>query len=90
MSKTRTPYWTLGAALLLLFSFSACGGSGDSLTDGNANPNAAPNGTITAPAPSVAINPGEAVSFAGSAADPNGDLITVLWDFGDGPFWEGW
>lgn len=43
-----------------------------------------PDGTITSPAGNVTINAGEAVYFAGTATDPNGDAVTVLWDFGDG------
>ena len=31
----------------------------------------------------------QAVTFAGNATDPNGDAVTVLWDFGDGIKAEG-
>ena len=46
--------------------------------------NSPPDGTITTPAGNVAAQPGEAVSFAGSASDPDGDAVTVVWSFGDG------
>lgn len=46
--------------------------------------NGAPTGVITAPAGAATITAGQSVSFAGSATDPNGDPVTVLWDFGDG------
>jgi PKD repeat protein len=46
--------------------------------------NQAPNATITAPAADVTIAPGASVSFAGTATDPEGSAVTVLWDFGDG------
>jgi len=46
--------------------------------------NSPPNGVITAPIGNVTIQPGEAVSFAGSASDPDGDAVTVLWSLGDG------
>jgi PKD repeat protein len=39
---------------------------------------------ITAPIGNVTVQPGEAVSFAGSTSDPDGDPVTVLWSFGDG------
>ena len=43
-----------------------------------------PDGTITSPAGDVTVDDGQAVFFAGSASDPNGDTVTVFWDFGDG------
>ncbi len=46
--------------------------------------NQAPDGTITQPAGNVSIAPGDPVTFAGTASDPDGDTVTVLWDFGDG------
>jgi PKD repeat protein len=48
------------------------------------NPNNPPAGTIDEPSANVTIAPGESVSFAGSASDPDGDDVTVLWDFDDG------
>jgi PKD repeat protein len=46
--------------------------------------NQPPEGVITSPAGDVTITEGESVSFAGMASDPDGDPVTVLWDFGDG------
>ena len=48
------------------------------------NANQAPNGTITAPAGNVTVGVGQSVSFASSTSDPDGDAVTVLWNFGDG------
>jgi PKD repeat protein len=42
-----------------------------------------PNGTIDSPATDVTVSVGEGVDFAGSVNDPDGDEVTVLWDFGD-------
>lgn len=46
--------------------------------------NHAPTAVITAPTGNVTIQVGQAVSFAGTATDPDGDAVTVLWSFGDG------
>jgi len=46
--------------------------------------NRPPTGTITSPTGNVTITAGQSVSFAGTASDPNGDAVTVLWTFGDG------
>lgn len=46
--------------------------------------NQPPTGTITSPTGNVTITAGQSVSFAGTASDPNGDAVTVLWTFGDG------
>ena len=46
--------------------------------------NQPPVAVITLPAANVAISTGQSVSFAGTASDPNGDAVTVLWTFGDG------
>jgi len=46
--------------------------------------NRAPSATILAPAGNVTLTAGQSVSFSGTAADPDGDAVTVLWDFGDG------
>jgi len=46
--------------------------------------NQAPEGNITSPTGDVTIMAGETVMFAGMADDPDGDPVTVLWEFGDG------
>ncbi|WP_291272204.1 PKD domain-containing protein [Geothrix sp.] len=46
--------------------------------------NLPPSATITSPSGSVSIVAGQSVTFAGTASDPNGDPVTVLWEFGDG------
>jgi PKD repeat protein len=46
--------------------------------------NQPPDGVITSPAGALTIMAGESVMFAGMADDPDGDPVTVLWDFGDG------
>ena len=46
--------------------------------------NSPPNATIDQPSGNVTIAAGESVFFAGSVSDPDGDPVTVLWDFGDG------
>jgi len=46
--------------------------------------NQAPSGTITLPATDLSITTGQSVTFAAAATDPDGDAVTVLWDFGDG------
>jgi PKD repeat protein len=46
--------------------------------------NLPPTATINTPAANVTIQAGQSVSFAGTATDPNGDPVTVVWTFGDG------
>ena len=46
--------------------------------------NQPPDGTIVLPAGNATTREGGAISFAGAASDPDGDDVTVLWDFGDG------
>ena len=46
--------------------------------------NRAPHGTIVLPAAGVTAGAGSAVTFAGQVSDPDGDAVTVVWDFGDG------
>ncbi len=46
--------------------------------------NQAPEGVITSPTANVTIDAGDSVPFAGMASDPDGDPVTVLWNFGDG------
>jgi len=47
-------------------------------------PNQAPDATIVAPGAPVTTREGAAVVFEGAASDPDGDDVTVLWDFSDG------
>ncbi len=44
----------------------------------------APDGTIISPAADVTIAAGGSVNFEGTAMDPGGLSLTVLWTFGDG------
>ncbi len=46
--------------------------------------NLPPHGTILSPEDDVTVSTGEPVYFAGKAKDPDGDMVTVLWDFDDG------
>jgi PKD repeat protein len=46
--------------------------------------NRAPVPAITSPAPGATFEAGFPVAFAGSATDPDGDPVTLTWDFGDG------
>ncbi len=43
-----------------------------------------PNGVILTPAEDISVAAGVPVSFAGAASDPDGDMVSVVWDFGDG------
>lgn len=45
------------------------------------NDNQAPFGNIDSPSRARTIDAGQAVSFAGSGGDADGDLVTYLWDF---------
>jgi hypothetical protein len=47
-------------------------------------PTVAPTATITSPAGNVTINPGGAVSFAGSGSDPDGTISAYSWTFPGG------
>jgi len=80
MTSRASSAFGLGAAVLLISFLTACGnGKDDNNTD-----TAPPNGTITAPATDVTVTPGQAVTFSGTATDPGGNPLTVVWDFGDG------
>jgi hypothetical protein len=46
--------------------------------------NRPPNGVILTPAGNISVEAGIPVSFAGKVTDPDGDMVTVVWDFGDG------
>ncbi len=46
--------------------------------------NQPPSASITAPTQNVTIDAGQSVTFAGSASDPDGSVVTHLWDFDDG------
>jgi PKD repeat protein len=47
-------------------------------------PNQAPTATITSPAADVTVNPGQAVSFAGTGTDPDGSITAYSWTFPGG------
>ncbi len=49
-----------------------------------AQENRPPVGTIETPSGDETLEAGGSVAFAGSASDPDGDDVTVVWDFGDG------
>ena len=46
--------------------------------------NRPPAPAITSPAPNATFEAGVPVTFTGSATDPDGDAVTLAWDFGDG------
>jgi bacillopeptidase F len=46
--------------------------------------NSAPDATIVWPSADVTVAEGESVEFEGVATDPDGDAVTVVWNFGDG------
>jgi PKD repeat protein len=46
--------------------------------------NQSPTASISSPSSDVSVYAGDAVSFQGSASDPDGSVVTHLWDFGDG------
>lgn len=46
--------------------------------------NLPPKGTISSPAADMVIAPGQSVSFAGSATDPDGTVASYRWIFPDG------
>ncbi|MFI5197627.1 MAG: PKD domain-containing protein [Thermoanaerobaculia bacterium] len=48
------------------------------------SPNHPPVATILSPAGDLTIDPGQSVSLAGAASDPDNDPVTLRWDFGDG------
>jgi len=47
-------------------------------------PNQPPTATITSPASNVTVNPGQAVSFAGTGSDPDGTIASYSWTFPGG------
>jgi hypothetical protein len=49
-----------------------------------AQENRPPEGPIEVPEGDETVAAGGSVAFAGSVSDPDGDDVTVLWDFGDG------
>jgi PKD repeat protein len=44
---------------------------------------ASPQGTITVPPSDTSASAGSVVNFQGTGTDPNGEALTVHWDFGD-------
>jgi len=46
--------------------------------------NAPPDGTIVTPAADVSVSVGQPVSFEGAVTDPDDELFSVQWSFGDG------
>ncbi len=46
--------------------------------------NRPPDGVIVLPTSDLTVAPGEPVFFEAAASDPDGDPVTVAWDFGDG------
>lgn len=57
---------------------------GQLVPPGGTGANHPPNGTIVTPSADVEIQVGSSVSFAGEAADADGDMVKVIWNFGDG------
>lgn len=49
-----------------------------------AGPNGAPAASIVEPSGAAAFEAGEEVRFVGSATDPEGDAVELLWEMGDG------
>jgi hypothetical protein len=73
--KESVKHWAFAVMLVIPSLFVACGGENPPVT------NKAPVAAFMAASPTVKA--GDALLFTSSSSDPDGDVLTQSWDFGD-------